>query len=543
VLLNNSDGTFANQVTYTTGSLPFSVFSSDLDGDGDLDLATANSGSDNISVLPNNGDGTFAAQETYAAGTAPHSVFASDLDSDGDLDLATANSGSDNISVLFKRYPNFELNPMAFNYCLNAGDANPADQVLAVESEYGTIDFAVSDDADWLTVAPDSGTTPDFLMLSVDITGLPLGVHQGVIALSSEQADNSPQRVEVRLIILHPDVLLGDLNLNGYAYEVGDFVLAYTAFLDIFGYPLSERQRWAGDIDQDGRPISITDLLSMCYYFFGESLPNYPRNPRTDTLKIESTVAMPGDQLSLPIYLITTDTLVDFQAYLVSETNYIILDSVILNEELWLGQTNVSGFPHIFSSIEDECFYQNPELFCPGTYLLGNLIGRVKPDIYQVISIPIEFHNEVQYLAYTGLINSTFFEPIVINANITILGEGGLAYLPGDVNMPGGTWPPAATGPDVTYLVNFFRGLPTSQSCLLDGFWCSADANGDCNIIGNDVTRLVNYFRGQANLLFCPDYPPLWPTPAYLPAEAPVGWPDCETVTRGMGTFPGESNK
>jgi F0F1-type ATP synthase assembly protein I len=37
---------------------------------------------------------------TYAAGIRPHSVFAADLDGDGDLDLATANIVSDNISVL-----------------------------------------------------------------------------------------------------------------------------------------------------------------------------------------------------------------------------------------------------------------------------------------------------------------------------------------------------------------------------------------------------------------------------------------------------------
>jgi len=101
-------------------------------------------------------------------------------------------------------------------------------------------------------------------------------------------------------------------------------------------------------------------------------------------------------------------------------------------------------------------------------------------------------------------------------------------YLPGDVNMVGGTWPPSATGPDVTYLVNFFRGAPTSHSCLLGGFWCSADANGDCNIIGSDVTKLVNVFRGQGSIEYCPDYPSEWPTPADLPDTEPPGWPNCE---------------
>lgn len=113
------------------------------------------------------------------------------------------------------------------------------------------------------------------------------------------------------------------------------------------------------------------------------------------------------------------------------------------------------------------------------------------------------------------------------------MGATGYSYLPGDVNMSTGAWPPAAPGPDVTYLVNFFRGLPTSQSCLLDGFWCSADANGDCNIIGSDVTKLVNVFRGLGSIDYCADYEPVWPTPVDLPAEAPVGWPNCETVTSG----------
>jgi len=101
-------------------------------------------------------------------------------------------------------------------------------------------------------------------------------------------------------------------------------------------------------------------------------------------------------------------------------------------------------------------------------------------------------------------------------------------YLPGDVNMAGGVWPPAATGPDVTYLVNYFRGAPTSQSCLLNGFWCSADANGDCSIIGSDVTKLVNVFRGVGNIGYCENFAPVWLSPADLPEEAPEGWPNCE---------------
>ena len=112
-------------------------------------------------------------------------------------------------------------------------------------------------------------------------------------------------------------------------------------------------------------------------------------------------------------------------------------------------------------------------------------------------------------------------------------------YLPGDVNMSVGLWPPAATGPDVTYLVNYFRSAPTSVACKFDGdiglFWASADANGDCNIIGSDVTKMINVFRQIGSMKYCGDqetdpgnYEPCWPTVQSPWPPKPDGWPNCE---------------
>jgi len=41
-------------------------------------------------------------------------------------------------------------------------------------------------------------------------------------------------------------------------------------------------------------------------------------------------------------------------------------------------------------------------------------------------------------------------------------------------------------------------------------FYPGADVNGDCQVIGSDVTYLVNYFRGiNTEIRYCEDYPPL----------------------------------
>ncbi|MCP4582278.1 MAG: M28 family peptidase [candidate division Zixibacteria bacterium] len=114
-------------------------------------------------------------------------------------------------------------------------------------------------------------------------------------------------------------------------------------------------------------------------------------------------------------------------------------------------------------------------------------------------------------------------------------------YLPGDANMPNGIWPPTVNGADVTHLVNYFRG--TSDPCLLDGFYCAADVNGDCLVNGSDVTKLINYFRGLTELSWCPDYPPCWESEDDTPPEAPDGWPNCDAQSLNSSVIPRDSQR
>jgi len=100
ILLGNGDGTFQPAVLYGTGNKPMWVALGDFNGDGKLDVATANQLDGTVSILLGNGDGTFQPAVAYAAGVSPETVIAADFNGDGKLDLAVDSMGGDSLSVL-----------------------------------------------------------------------------------------------------------------------------------------------------------------------------------------------------------------------------------------------------------------------------------------------------------------------------------------------------------------------------------------------------------------------------------------------------------
>ena len=91
---------FAAAANFGTGTIPLFVAVGDFNGDGKQDLATANEGSDNVSILLGDGAGSFSAATNLRAGTSPRSVAVGDFNGDGQQDLAVANSNSNNVSIL-----------------------------------------------------------------------------------------------------------------------------------------------------------------------------------------------------------------------------------------------------------------------------------------------------------------------------------------------------------------------------------------------------------------------------------------------------------
>ncbi len=88
VMMNNGNGTFADEVAYEESVNFTSLVLADLDGDDDLDVVLAEA---NIDVYLNDGTGALTFEGTYDAGPTPDSVDVGDVDNDGDLDVVVPN--------------------------------------------------------------------------------------------------------------------------------------------------------------------------------------------------------------------------------------------------------------------------------------------------------------------------------------------------------------------------------------------------------------------------------------------------------------------
>jgi hypothetical protein len=104
VLTNNGTGQFTMSYLATVGNYPIYVAVADVNGDGKMDLISADQGDGQLTVLTNAGNGQFAYSAAYLVGndssSSPYCVAAADLNGDGKMDLVSANNNDNTLTVL-----------------------------------------------------------------------------------------------------------------------------------------------------------------------------------------------------------------------------------------------------------------------------------------------------------------------------------------------------------------------------------------------------------------------------------------------------------
>jgi hypothetical protein len=155
-------GTFPTRITIDPAfgsflSRPQALALGDLDGDGDVDIGTANSVSNNLTIFLQGEGTTFPSIPSSILSDAstmqlPTSLAFADLDDDGDLDVISANSTSDNVTGFRRTAPGIFASPPFFNFA-------PGTAVLNDPSSVRVDDVDGDGTGDIIVTGSSTGTT------------------------------------------------------------------------------------------------------------------------------------------------------------------------------------------------------------------------------------------------------------------------------------------------------------------------------------------------------------------------------------------------
>lgn len=243
VYLGNGDGSLQSPLIFENGGLQTgSLALADLNGDGALDVATANEVSGDVSVLLGAGDGTFGPYQLVPSG-APNDfgtgIVARDIDGDGPADLALTNRFDDSVSLLFG-HGDGTFEP--FQKLHVGGQSGPIGLAIADVDGDGHLDIVASDQ--WNGHVRFFGGLGDRMFAPVVTSSAGPDLYLKGIVLADFTLDG---KLDAAVLndLNGPDVRL--LAGNGD----GTFVLAGTS--PIGQYP-QQNAIVTGDMNADGRP-------------------------------------------------------------------------------------------------------------------------------------------------------------------------------------------------------------------------------------------------------------------------------------------------
>ncbi|CAF3991230.1 unnamed protein product [Rotaria sordida] len=149
IFLGYGNGSFAKQETFSTDlySSPTFIAVEDFNNDKQMDIVVAKSNTSNICIFFGNGNGSFIISQSYSTGlgSKPSAIAVADLNKDNKTDIVVTDSGINNVLVFFGSDNGTfkELHPYSLDYgshpiSVAIGDFNNDTWLDIVVADYGT---------------------------------------------------------------------------------------------------------------------------------------------------------------------------------------------------------------------------------------------------------------------------------------------------------------------------------------------------------------------------------------------------------------------
>lgn len=232
-------------------------------------VVPANGGSVSVDTPPNcNGDqyeeGSAVSLTALPAPDYFFSYWSGDA-SGSNPDITVVMNSDKSVTANFsQQQPILEVNPTNLSFVATEGDSNPDAQTLSITNAgTGNLDWSAIESIPWLSLSATSGSAPAAVDVMIDIAGLGVGSYAGQIVVLGQDAQNSPQFVDVSLVVQEPPVepiMTIDFNYLWIGGDAGSGVMS-----------LYEDGTFADDSGHSGLWVYKPSQTRFYFVFVGDS--------------------------------------------------------------------------------------------------------------------------------------------------------------------------------------------------------------------------------------------------------------------------------
>jgi len=182
--------------------------------------------------------------------------------------------------------PAISLSTTSLSRTITEG-SNAQSQTFTVRNTGGgTLNYSISDNSNWLSVSPSSGTSTgeqDTITVSYATSGLSAGSYSATITVTDTNASNSPQTISVSLAVnaqvSPPSISLSTTSLSLTITEGSDaqsqtFTVRNTGGVTL-NYSISDNSNWLAVSPSSGTSTGEQDTITVSYATSGLSAGSY----------------------------------------------------------------------------------------------------------------------------------------------------------------------------------------------------------------------------------------------------------------------------